>query len=191
MMIFENLINETILYEVIGLVLVSVLGGYPIAIVYGNGIRVPIFQSCFFVVIINSVLAVITFLVLKKICEYNMIRRYLERMRKKYIWRDNRTDRSDDAFGCTMIIIFSAMFLGWWLAVLLSHFFQMKLYIALSNIIVGLSMGAVLYWILFSSLAIAISNQIMLLIIFLSIAIALTLISGRVLQSNKYNILDI
>ncbi len=79
------------------------------------------------------------------------------------------------------MIMLSTMLVGWWVAVLLSYFLQLKLKIIMKSILFGLSLGALLYGLIYSGLTLVLSNPFTLIIVFLGIVLLLNQLSKRIL----------
>jgi hypothetical protein len=79
------------------------------------------------------------------------------------------------------MIVLSTMLVGWWIAVLLSYFLQLKLKIIMKSILFGLSLGALLYGLIYSGLTLALSDPLILIIVFLGIALLVSQLSKKIL----------
>ena len=144
-------------------------------------IGIPILHSCLFVVCLDILLALFSIHFLYYIEKNERAQPFLRRLRDKYHLKSSDLTSDVKKLGVIGMIVLSAMLLGWWVAVILSYFLQLELRITMKSIFLGLSLGALLYGLIYSGLTLAVSNPIILPIVFLGIALLISQISKKIL----------
>ncbi|MEM2122321.1 MAG: hypothetical protein QXE79_01660 [Candidatus Bathyarchaeia archaeon] len=170
----------------VAFIILSLVGGFPLAILYGEKIGLPSFTSCVLVVMLDLVLAFTALTILYRLGERDGMEPYLERLRSRYIpsayWEGgSRLGR----LGAAGIIVAATMFIGWWLPVLISYFLDLDLKDALKLIALGLALGGVFAWALYAGLAAAISSPMVLAVAFLGILMGAAQIFKRMMDKRK------
>lgn len=183
--IFVNIIRDlyidSLLYNSTIFIIVSLIGGFPFAIVYGCSIGVPVLLSCILVICFDLLLAFFSIQCLYCIEKNERVQPFLRRLRDKYHLKSPDSTLDLKKFGLMGMIVLSAMLVGWWVAVLLSYFLELKLKITMKSIVFGLSLGALVYGLIYSGLTLALSNPLILTIVFLGIVLLLSQLSKKIL----------
>ena len=172
---------DSLLYESTIFVIVSLVGGFPFALIYGSSIGVPIFLSCLIVICLHLLLAFFSIHCLYFIEKKERVQPFLRRLRDKYHPKSFDLTSDFKIFGVIGMIVLSSMLVGWWVAVLISYFLQLKLGITMKSIFFGLSLGALLYGLIYSGLTLVLSNPLILAIVFLGIVLLVSQLSKRIL----------
>ncbi|MBS7645643.1 MAG: small multi-drug export protein [Candidatus Bathyarchaeia archaeon] len=169
----------------------SLAGGFPLAILYGGRIGLPPFISCIFVVALDLALAFTALTILRGLGEYwsrrcGRVGSYLERLRSRYIplARGGGSSRLR-GLSTAGLMILATMFVGWWLPVVISYLLNLELRRALKLIALGLALGGVFAWALYSGLAVAIPNPMLLTVALLGIFTGLAQMLERAMGRGK------
>jgi len=167
-------------------IILSLIGGFPLAILYGERIGLPSFVSCILVIVLDLTLAYIALAILSVLREYDRVKPYLEKLRRRYTFSAYRDPNSKlKRLGIAGIMIITTAFIGWWLSVIISYILNLELKEAMRPIAVGLSLGGVFAWAVYTGLAMAIPNPTLLAIAFLGILIGLTQILERMMGKKE------
>jgi len=155
-------------------IILSLVGGFPVAILYGERIGLPSYASCILVVMIDLALAFTALNILRRLGEHGRMGSYLGRLRSRYIPLAHGGDSSRLwRLGSAGVIVAATIFIGWWLPVIISYLLNLELKDALRLIALGLALGGVLAWGIYAGLAIAVSSPILLAAAFLAILMIL------------------
>ena len=167
-------------------IILSLIGGFPLAIIYGERIGLPASISCTLVIILDLMLAYIALTILSTLKEYDKVKPYLEKLRSRYPLSTYRgSDSRFKRLGITGITVVTTAFIGWWLSVIISYILDLELKDAMKPIAMGLILGGVFAWTVYTGLAMAIPNPTLLAAVFLGILIGLTQILERIIGKGK------
>ncbi|MGC8850085.1 MAG: hypothetical protein ACP5QI_06395 [Candidatus Bathyarchaeia archaeon] len=167
-------------------IILSLAGGFPLAILYGGRMGLPSFMSCVLVVALDLALAFAALTILHSLRGHGSVETYLERLRGRYIplARGGGSPRLR-RLGTAGLIVIATMFIGWWLPVIISYLLNLGLREALKLIALGLVLGGVFAWALYSGLTMAIPNPLLLTMVFLGILMGLSQIFERMMGKGK------
>jgi hypothetical protein len=127
-------------------VLLSLLGGFGLAIARGATIGLPGYVS---VVLVVPILAFATYAslnVLRSVEQYSRAAPYLTRLKRKYLPISNYLLAHAGFIGITGILAFSTFLIGWWVTVMIAYLLNVKVSSTMRGTGVGLVVGALVFW---------------------------------------------
>jgi len=141
-------------------VLLTLLGGFGLAIVHGSTIGLPSYLSVALVVPILAFATYASLRVLRSIEQYSRAARHLMRLKRKYHPISNYLLAHAGAIGITGVLAFSTFLIGWWVTVMIAYLLNVKVATAMKGTGVGLVLGAFVFWASYQGLLRWIPNPI-------------------------------
>ena len=102
-------------------VLVSLLGGFDLAIAHGSTVGLPGYMSAALVVPILAFATYASLRVLRSVEQYSRAAPYLARLKRKYLPLSNYLLAHAGFMGITGILAFSTFLIGWWVTVMIAY----------------------------------------------------------------------
>jgi hypothetical protein len=158
-------------------VLLSLLGGYGLAIVHGSSIGLPGYVS---VALVAPILAFATYAslrVLRSVEQYPRTAVHLMRLKRKYLPISNYLLAHAGIVGITGVLAFSTFLLGWWVTVMIAYLLNVKVSSTMKGTGVGLVVGAFVSWVSYQGLLGWMPNPIVIIAITLIVSSAI----GRII----------
>jgi len=167
-------------------VLLSLLGGFGLAIVHGSTIGLPSYVSVGLVVPILAFASYGSLRFLRSVEQYSRTAPYLLRMKERYDPLSKYLLTHASAIGMTGVLAFSTFFIGWWVAVVLAYFLNVRVSASMRGVGLGLGVGAFVSWASYQGLLGWVPNPIIITAITLIVSSAITkLILHRAQRSAK------
>ena len=154
-------------------VLLSLLGGFGLAIVHGATIGLPAYVSVALVVPILAFATYATLSVLRSVEQYSRAAPYLTHLKRKYLPISNYLLARAGPIGITGVLAFSTFLIGWWVTVMMAYLLNARVSSTMKGTGVGLGVGAFVFWASYQGLLRWIPNPIIItaltLIVFFAI----------------------
>ena len=154
-------------------VLLSLLGGFGLAIARGSTIGLPGYVSAALVVPILAFATYASLSVLRLVEQYSRAAPYLTRLKRKYLPISNYLLSHSGFIGITGVLAFSTFLIGWWITVMIAYLLNVKVSSAMRGTGVGLVVGAFVFWASYQGLLRWIPNPVIITAITLIIFFAL------------------
>ena len=154
-------------------VLLSLLGGFGLAIANGSAIGLPGYVSVALVVGILAFATYASLRVLRSVEQYSRAAQHLVRLKRKYLPISNYLLAHAGVVGITGILAFSTFLLGWWVTVMIAYLLNVKVSSTMKGTGVGLVVGAFVSWVSYQGLLGWIPNPIVIIAITLIISSAI------------------
>lgn len=167
------------------LILISLIGGFPLAIVYGNSIGVPAEASCALVVLLHCFMLYAAIGILSSLGEYPRLAPYLSTIMEKY--KSSLAPLSRRAYGLRAIgvMAISSFLIGWWVSAVLAFLLGIGARAALMGAAIGLVAAATVSLALYKGLIMAIPDAWVVGAIFLAIFFASMAILRRIFSKSR------
>jgi hypothetical protein len=127
-------------------VLLSLVGGFSLAIANGSTIGLPGYVSVALVVPILAFATYASLRVLRSVEQYPRAAPHLMRLKKKYLPISNYLLDHAGIVGITGVLAFSTLLLGWWVAVMIAYLLNVRVSSTMKGTGVGLVAGAFVFW---------------------------------------------
>jgi hypothetical protein len=127
-------------------VLLSLLGGFGLAIAHGSTIGLPAYVSVALVVPILAFATYASLSVLRSVEQYSRAAPYLVRLKRKYLPISNYLLAHVGFIGITGVLAFSTFLIGWWVTVVLAYLLNVRVSSTMKGAGVGLVVGAFVFW---------------------------------------------
>jgi len=127
-------------------VLLSLLGGFGLAIANGSAIGLPSYVSVALVVPILAFATYASLRVLRSVEQYPRAAPHLMRLKRKYFPISNYLLAHAGVVGITGVLAFSTFLIGWWVTVMIAYFLNVKVSSTMKGTGVGLVVGAFVFW---------------------------------------------
>jgi len=154
-------------------VILSLLGGFGLAIAQGATIGLPGYVSAALVVPILAFATYASLNVLRSIDQYSRAAPYLVRLKRKYLPISNYLLAHAGVIGITGVLAFSTFLIGWWVTVMIACLLNVKVSSTMEGTGVGLLVGAFVFWASYQGLLRWIPNPIIITAITLVVFFAL------------------
>ena len=154
-------------------VLLSLLGGFGLAIANGSTIGLPGYVSVVLVVPILAFATYASLRVLRSVEQYSRAAPHLMRLKRKYLPISNYLLAHAGFIGITGILAFSTFFIGWWVTVMIAYLLNTRVSSTMKGTGIGLVVGAVVFWTSYEGLLRWLPNPIIITAITLIIFFAL------------------
>jgi hypothetical protein len=167
-------------------VLLSLLGGFGLAIVHGSTIGLPSYVSVGLVVPILAFASYGSLRFLRSVEQYSRTAPYLLRIKERYRPLSKYLLAHASAIGMTGVLAFSTFLIGWWVAVVIAYFLNVRVTTSMKGVGLGLGVGAFVSWASYQGLLGWIPNPIIITAITLIVSSAITkIIVHKAQQSAK------
>ena len=152
-------------------VLLSLLGGFGLAIAHGATIGLPAYVSVALVVPILAFATYATLSVLRSVEQYSRAAPYLTHLKRKYLPISSYLLARAGPIGITDVLAFSTFLIGWWVTVMMAYLLNARVSSTMKGTGVGLGVGAFVFWASYQGLLRWIPNPItaLTLIVFFAI----------------------
>jgi len=127
-------------------VLLSLLGGFGLAIAHGATVGLPSYVSVALVVPILSFATYGSLSVLRSVEQYSRAAPHLMRLKRKYLPISDYLLAHAGFIGITGILAFSTFLIGWWVAVMIAYLLNVNVSSTMKGTGVGLVVGAFVFW---------------------------------------------
>ena len=127
-------------------VLLSLLGGFGLAIANGSTIGLPDYVSVALVVPILAFATYASLRVLRSVEQYPRAAPHLMRLKRKYLPISNYLLAYAGIVGITGVLAFSTFLIGWWVTVMIAYFLNVNVSSTMKGTGVGLVVGAFVFW---------------------------------------------
>jgi len=127
-------------------VLLSLLGGFGLAIANGSAIGLPSYVSVALVVPILAFATYASLRVLRSVEQYSRVAPHLMRLKRQYLPLSNYLVAHAGIVGITGVLAFSTFLIGWWVTVMIAYFLNVKVSSTMKGTGVGLAVGAFVFW---------------------------------------------
>jgi hypothetical protein len=164
-------------------VLLSLIGGFPLAIVYGNSIGVPAELSCASVVLLNCFMIYATLKAIGSLSGYPRLAPYLAALRDRYEPSLAPFSKRANKLHIVGAIAVSSFLIGWWVSAMLAFVLGVSVQTALKGAAIGLIAAAAVSLALYKGLIMAIPDAWLVGAIFLAIFFVSTAILRRMASS--------
>jgi len=141
-------------------VLLSLVGGFGLAIAHGSTIGLPGYVSVALVVPILAFATYASLRVLRSVEQYSRAAPYLTRLKRKYLPISNYLLAHAGVIGITGVLAFSTFLIGWWVTVMIAYLLNVKVSSTMKGNGVGLVVGAFVFWTSYQGLLRWIPNPI-------------------------------
>ena len=155
-------------------VLLSLLGGFGLAIVHGSTIGLPTYVSAGLVVPILAFASYASLRFLRSVEQYSRTAPYLLRMKERYDPLSKYLLAHASLIGMTGVLAFATFFIGWWATVVIAYFLNVRVSTSMRGVGLGLGVGAFVAWASYQGLLGWIPNPIIITAITLIISSAIT-----------------
>lgn len=165
--------------------LLSLLGGFPMAIVYGQSQGVPTILSVTAVMVIDGFVSYSLLRFIRVLDEYPRIQPYLSRLKIRY------TDSSDlfvtysGRLGVQGALAVCTFLIGWWIATVIAYIMDLDTKTAMTSIVSGLLAGGLLSLSIYEGFIRLIPDPAVVILMFLVVFIAGGLLTGRILRGTS------
>jgi len=127
-------------------VLLSLLGGFGLAIAHGSTLGLPSYVSVALVVPIHAFATYASLRVLRSVEQYSRVAPHLIRLKRKYLPISNYLLAHAGFIGIIGILAFSTFLIGWWVTVMIAYLLNVSVSSAMKGTGVGLIVGAFVFW---------------------------------------------
>ena len=154
-------------------VLLSLLGGFGLAIASGATVGLPGYVSVALVVPLLAFATYASLRVLRSVEQYPRAAPHLMRLKRKYFPISNYLLAHAGVVGITGVLAFSTFLIGWWVTAMIAYLLNVKVSSTMKGTGVGLTVGAFVFWASYQGLSQWIPNPIIMTAITLIIFFAL------------------
>src|SRR5208337_4678722 len=141
-------------------VLLSLLGGFGLAIANGSAIGLPSYVSVALVVPILAFATYASLRVLRSIEQYPRAAPHLVHLKKKYLPISNYLLAHAGIIGITGVLAFSTFLIGWCVTVMIAYLLNVKVSSTMKGTGVGLVVGAFVFWTSYQGLLRCLPNPV-------------------------------
>ncbi len=180
------LIGATLSAMISQFILISLIGGFPLAIVYGNSIGIPAEASCASVVLLHCFMLYAALRVLSSLVGYPRLAPYLSAIVERYKSNLAPFSRRVDGLRAIGTMALSSFLIGWWVSAVLALLLGIGVRVALKGSAMGLMAAAAVSLALYKGLIMAIPDAWVVGAIFLVIFFASTAILRRIASRSKF-----
>jgi len=141
-------------------VLLSLAGGFGLAIARRSAVGLPSYVSAALVVPILAFATYASLRVLRSVEQYSRAAPHLTRLKRKYFPISSYLLAHAGFIGITGILAFSTFLVGWWVTVMIAYLLNVKVSSTMKGTGVGLVVGAFVFWASYQGLLRWIPNPI-------------------------------
>jgi hypothetical protein len=127
-------------------VLLSLLGGFGLAIPHGASIGLPDYVSVALVVPVLGFATYASLTVLRSVEQYPRTARYLTGLKRKYAPISDYLVGHAGFIGIPGVLALSTFLVGWWVTVMIAYLLNVKVSSTMKGTGVGLVVGAFVFW---------------------------------------------
>jgi len=162
--------------------LLSLLGGFPLAIVYGQSQGVPTIFSIGAVIVIDSFVAYSLLRLMRSLDEYPRIQPYLNRIKVRYTDSSNLFVTYSGRLGVQGALAVCTFLIGWWITTVIAYIMDLDTKTAMISVVSGLLAGGLLSWTIYEGFVRLIPDPAIVVLVFLVVFIVTGLVAGKILR---------
>ncbi|MEM3439893.1 MAG: hypothetical protein QXG32_03130 [Candidatus Bathyarchaeia archaeon] len=166
-------------------ILISLIGGFPLAIVYGNSLGIPAEASCASAVLLHYFMFYAALRILSSLSGYSRLAPYLSATMERYKSSLAPFSRRADGLRAIGVMAMSSFLIGWWLSAVLAFLLGISARAALRGAAMGLMAAAAVSLALYKGLIMAIPDAWIVGAIFLTIFFISTAILRRIASQSR------
>lgn len=159
--------------------ILSLLGGFPLAIVYGHSQGMPTALSMFSVIAIDGFVSYALLKLMHILDESPRIQPYLDKIKVRYSDSSRLFMTYSGRLGVQGTLAVCTFLIGWWIAVIIAYLMDIDTKTSMIGIFTGLLAGGLLSWSIYEGFVRLIPDPAILVLIFLVVFILAGFIFGR------------
>jgi hypothetical protein len=159
--------------------ILSLLGGFPLAIVYGHSQGIPTVLSMFSVIAIDGFVSYALLKLLRILDESPRIQPYLDKIKVRYSDSSKFFMTYSGRLGVQGALAVCTFLIGWWIAVIIAYLMDLDTKTAMVSILTGLLAGGLLSWSIYEGFVRLIPDPAIVVLIFLIAFLLAGFIFGR------------
>ena len=163
-------------------VMLSLLGGFPLAIVYGSSQGMPSILSIGSVIVIDSFVSYSLLKLLRVLEEYSRIQPYLNRIKVRYSDSSQRFVTYSGRLGVQGALAVCTFLIGWWITIVIAHVMDLDTRTSMFSIFAGLIAGGLLSWAIYEGFVRLIPDPAIVVVVFLALFIVTGFVLGKVFR---------
>ncbi len=163
-------------------VVLSLLGGFPLATVYGSSQGLLSTFSIGLVIMIDSFVSYSLLKVLRVLDEYPRLQPYMNRIKVRYTESSRLFVTYSGRLGVQGALAACTFLIGWWIAVVIAYIIDLDTRTAMIGIFSGLLAGGLLSWSIYEGFVRLIPDPIVLVVVFLSLYMVAGFVVGRIFR---------
>jgi hypothetical protein len=162
--------------------LLSLLGGFPLAIVYGQSQGLPTLLSIGIVIMIDSFVSYSLLKLLRILDEYPRFHPYLNKVKVRYADSSKRFMTYSGRLGVQGALAVCTFLIGWWITTVIAYILDLDTNTAMVSIFSGLLAVGLLSLAIFEGFVRLIPDPVIVVLIFLFVFIITGLVMGRIFK---------
>jgi hypothetical protein len=162
--------------------ILSLLGGFPLAIVYGHSQGMPTLMSMFLVIAIDGFVSYALLKFMRILDESPRIQLYLDKIKVRYGDSSRLFITYSGRLGVQGALAVSTFLIGWWIAVIIANLMDLDTKTAMVGIFTGLLAGGLLSWSIYEGFVRLIPDPAIVVLIFLIAFLLAGFVVGRVFK---------
>jgi len=162
--------------------LLSLLGGFPLAIVYGQSQGVPTIFSIGAVIIIDSFVSYSLLRLMRALDEYPRIQPYLNKVKVRYAGSSGLFATYSGRLGVQGALAVCTFLIGWWITTVIAYIMDLDTRTAMISVVSGLLAGGLLSWAIYEGFVRLIPDPAIVVVVFLVVFIVTGLVASRLLR---------
>ncbi len=166
--------------------ILSLLGGFPLAIVYGLSQGVPTELSVGLVIALDSFVSYSLLAIMRVLGEYPRIQPYLSRLKVRYADSSHLFMTYSGRLGVQGALAVCTFLIGWWIATVIAYLLDLDTRTAMVSIFSGLLAGGLLSWAIYEGFVRLIPDPAIVVFIFLVLFIAAGFVVGRLSKRTSW-----
>jgi hypothetical protein len=159
--------------------ILSLLGGFPLAIVYGHSQGIPTVLSMFSVIAIDGFVSYALLKLMRILDESPRIQPYLDKIKVRYGDSSKLFLTYSGRLGVQGTLAVCTFLIGWWIAVIIAYLMDLDTKTAMVGIFTGLLAGGLLSWSVYEGFVRLIPDPAIVVLIFLIAFLFVGFIFGR------------
>jgi hypothetical protein len=163
-------------------VLLSLLGGFPLAIVYGGSQGLPSILSIGSVVMIDGFVSYSLLKVLRVLDEYPRVQPYLDKIKIRYKESSRLFVTYSGRLGVQGALAVCTFLIGWWITVVIAYIMDLDTRTAMISILSGLLAGGLLSWSIYEGSVRLIPDPLIVVVVFLTLFMITGFLVGRLFR---------
>ena len=159
--------------------ILSLLGGFPLAIVYGHSQGIPTLLSMFSVIAIDGFVSYALLKLMRILDESPRIQPYLDKIKVRYGGSSRLFMTYSGRLGVQGALAVCTFLIGWWIAVIIAYLMDLDTKTAMVGIFIGLLAGGLLSWSIYEGFVRLIPDPAIVVLIFLIAFLLAGFVVGR------------
>ena len=147
--------------------ILSLLGGFPLAIVYGHSQGIPAVLSMFSVIAIDGFVSYALLKLMRILDESPRIQPYLDKIKVRYGDSSRLFMTQSGSLGVQGALAVCTFLIGWWIAVIIAYLMDLDTKPAMIGIFTGLLAGGLLSWSIYEGFVRLIPDPAIVVLLFL------------------------